>query len=52
MGCSKSSDKGKIYSNTSLPQETRNPSSKQRKLIPKVTSKRTRIPKLVEEKES
>ena len=38
MGCSKSSSKREVYSNTSLPQETRKISNKQ----PNVTSKATR----------
>ena len=35
MGCSKSSSKRKVYSNTILPQETRNFSNKQPNLTPK-----------------
>ena len=35
MGCSKSSSKREVYSNTSLPQETRNISNKQLNLTPK-----------------
>ena len=40
MGCSKSSSKREVYSNTSLPQETRKISNKQSKLIPKGTRER------------
>ena len=55
MGCSKSSSKTEVYSNTILPQETRKPSKKQ----PNVTSKTTRkkeqqqqkIPKISRRKE-
>ena len=35
LGCSKSSSKREVYSKTILPQETRNISNKQTKLIPK-----------------
>ena len=35
MGCSKSSSKREVYSNTILPQETRKISSKQPNLTPK-----------------
>ena len=35
MGCNKSSSKTQIYSNTILPQETRNISNKQPDLTPK-----------------
>ena len=38
MGCSKSTSKREVYSNTILPQETRKPSNRQ----PNVTSKTTR----------
>ena len=37
MGCSKSSSKRDVYSNTILPQETRKVSNKQRNLTPKAT---------------
>ena len=40
MGCSKSSPTGEVYSNTSLPQETRKISNKQSNLTRKGTSKR------------
>ena len=41
-GCSKSSSKREVYSNTSLPQETRKISNKQSKLTPKGTRERRR----------
>ena len=41
MGCSKSSSKRKVYSNTILPQETRKISNKQPNLTPKATKERT-----------
>ena len=40
MGLSKSSAKGNVYSNTSLPQETREKSNKQPNFTPKATRKR------------
>ena len=40
MGLSKSSAKGKVYSSTSLPQETREKSNKQPNFTPKATRKR------------
>ena len=40
MGCSKSSSKRKVFSNTSLPQETRKISHKQSNLTPKETRER------------
>ena len=40
MGCSKSSSKRKVYSNTILPQETRNISNKRPKLTPKAIRER------------
>ena len=51
MGCSKSSSKREVYSNTILPQETRKTSNRQPNFIPKTTGKRTtkKPPKLVEE---
>ena len=54
MGCSKSSSKSEVYSNTILPQETRNTSKKQPKLTPKaIRERRTKKnPKLTEEKKS
>ena len=45
MGCSKSSSKREVYSNTILPQETRNISNKQPKLTPKaIRERRTKKP--------
>ena len=45
MGCSKSSSKMEVYSNTILPQETRKISNKQPKLIPKaIRERRTKKP--------
>ena len=54
MGCSKSSPKRKVYSNTILPQETRKTSNRQPKFKPKTTGKRKtkKHPKLVEGKKS
>ena len=54
MGCSKSSSKREVYSNTSLPQETRKISNKQPNLTPKaMREKRTKNPqKLAEAKKS
>ena len=52
MGCSKRSFKREVYSNTILPQETRN---RQPNFTPKTTGKRTtttKTPKLVEGKKS
>ena len=40
MGCSKSSSKQEVYSNTILPQETRKTSNRQTKFTPKTTGKR------------
>ena len=40
MGCSKSSSKREVYSNTILPQETRYISNKQPNLTPKGTTER------------
>ena len=40
MGCSKSCSKREVYSNTSLPQETRKISNEQPNLIPKATRER------------
>ena len=40
MGCSKSSSKTEIYSNTILPQETRKILNKQHNLTPKATRER------------
>ena len=57
MGCSKSSSKREVYSNTTLPQETRKTSNRQPNFTPKTTGKRrttttTKPPKLVEGKKS
>ena len=53
MGCSKSSSKREVYSNTVLPQETRKASNKQPNFTPKTTGKRTTTTtKLVEGKKS
>ena len=54
MGCSKSSPKSDIYSNTILPQEERKTSNRQPNFTPKTTGKiRTKkTPKLVEGKKS
>ena len=53
MGCSKSSPKREVYSNTILPQETRKTSNRQPNFTPKTTGKRrTNMPKLVEGKKS
>ena len=47
MGCSKSSSKREVYSNTILPQETRNISNKQPTLTPKaIRERRTKNPKV------
>ena len=50
MGCSKSSSKREVYSNTILPQETRKTSNRQPNFMPKITGKRKtkNPPKLVE----
>ena len=40
MGCSKSSSKREVYSNTILPQEKRKTSNRQPNFIPKATGKR------------
>ena len=42
MGCSKSSSKKEVYSNTILLQETRKTSNRQPNFIPKTTGKRRR----------
>ena len=51
MGCSKSSPKREVYSNTILPQETRKTLNRQHNFTPKTTGKR-RTKKLVEGKKS
>ena len=46
MGCSKSSPRREVYSNTILPQEIREKSNRQPNSIPKTTEKRrTKNPK-------
>ena len=56
MGCSKSSSKKEVYSNTILSQEARKAPNRQRNFTPKTTGKRrrttTKTPKLVEGKKS
>ena len=47
MGCSKSSSKREIYSNTILPQETRKTSNRKCNLIHKATVKRKQTNKKV-----
>ena len=52
MGCRKSSSKREVYSNTILPQETRNISNKQSNLTPKANrERRTKKPKVSRRKE-
>ena len=52
MGCSKSSSKREVYSNTILPQDTRNISNKQPNLTPKaIRERRTKNPKFSRRKE-
>ena len=52
MGCSKSSSKREVYSNTILPQERRKISNKQPKLTPKaIRERRTKKPKVSRRKE-
>ena len=50
MGCSKSSPKREVYSNTILPQETRKTLNRQSNFTPKTTGKKKNkeTPKLVE----
>ena len=55
MGCSKSSPKKEVYSNTILPQEIRKTSNRQHNFTPKTAGKRRtkqKTPKLVEGKKS
>ena len=54
MGCSKTSSKREVYSNTILPQETRKISNKQPNFTPKaIRERRTKKPpKLAEGKKS
>ena len=42
LGCSKSSSKREVYSNTTLPQETRKIREKEPNYTPKTTGKRTK----------
>ena len=52
MGCSKSSSKREVYSNTILSQETRNISNKQPNITPKaIRERRTKIPEVSRRKE-
>ena len=52
MGCSKSSSKREVYSNTILPQETRSISNKKPNLTPKaIRERRTKNPKVSRRKE-
>ena len=52
MGCSKSSSKREVYSNTILPQETRKISNRQPNFTHKTTGKRrTKIPQISRRKE-
>ena len=46
MGCSKSSSKREVYSNTTLPQETRKTLNRQPNFTPKTTGKRTKPPQI------
>ena len=48
MGCSKSSPKREVYSNTILPQEARTSSNRQPNFLPKTTEKRTKKPPKLE----
>ena len=52
MGCSKSSSKREVYSNTILPQETRKTSNRQPNFTPKTTGKGRTKKKLVGRKKS
>ena len=51
IGCSKSSSKRVVYSNTILPQETRKTSNRQPNFTPKTTGKRTKNLKISRRKE-
>ena len=46
MGCSKSSSEREVYSNTSLPQETRKTLNKQPNLTQRTTRRRRKHPKV------
>ena len=53
MGCSKNSSEREVYSNTSLPQETRKTSNKQLDFTPKATRKgSTKISKVSRRQET
>ena len=55
MGCSKSSSKSEVYSNTILPQEIKKKKTtlnKQSNFTPKTTGKRIKKPKIREGKKS
>ena len=54
MGCCKSIAKREVYSNTTLPQETRKTSNRQPNFTPKIAEKKQnkKPPKLVEVKKS
>ena len=51
MGCSKSSSKREVYSNSISPQETRKISNEQFNLTPKATRERTKNKKVSRRKE-
>ena len=51
MGCSKSSSKREVYSNTIWPQETRKTSNRQPNFTSKTTAKRTTPPKISKRKQ-
>ena len=51
MGCSKSSSRREVYSNTILPQETRKTSDRQPNFTPKTIEKRTKNPQISRRKE-
>ena len=51
MGCSKSSSKREVYSNTILPQEIRKTLNRQPNFAPKTTGRRKKIPKISQRKE-
>ena len=46
LGCSKSRSKWEVYSNTTLPQETRKIWKREPNFTPKTTGKRTKNPKI------
>ena len=52
MGCSKSSSKREVYSNTILPQETGKTSNRKTNFTPKATGKRRKKPKISRRKET